>query len=158
MLYDLEHNKDEVLIVAGGGGGTAYHSSSYGWGGNAGGIKGNDGTPYQNNDGYYGLGGTQTAGGISTKGANASYNRSKADDGSFGRGGNSSKTLSTNVGIAGGGTGGGAGWYGGAGGTTHGGSGGGSSYIGNSKLVSKTINGVTYTKHMVGNNVETSDN
>jgi hypothetical protein len=95
------------LIVAGGGGGSTNNTNCFG--GDGGGLVGQDGgllNPYPN-----GTGGTQSAGG--------------AAGGAFGQGGNAVSGSMTPWNGAGGG-----GWYGGGVSTAHSGGGGGSSYDG----------------------------
>ena len=105
---------EDILIVAGGGGAGSYQpSSDYGYGGHAGGFKGNNGTT---NISYaIGTGGTQVSAGTGDT------------SGGFGKG--ASQTNNN-------GTGGGAGLYGGGSGRYFNGGGGGSSYIGNPNLIS----------------------
>ena len=137
--YGINISK-EIIIVAGGGGGAG---SIYNYcsgcrsnnGGDAGGYIGVQGVC--KTSAHYGLGGTQTAGGIST--ACQGNNRPEGETGGFGYGGNSAPAIAD-----GGGAGGGGGWYGGGGGQEQGGGGGGSGYIGSSYLIS----GDGITKHM----------
>jgi len=137
----------EILIVAGGGGGSSLNRGVATIGGHGGGMNGVDGAQNtQFHDGYYGKGGSQSGGGISAQ--SATYRGyKKANDGSFGRGGDSATTSGS-----GGGPAGGAGWYGGGGATTADTGGGGSGYIGSSNLISAA--GVT--KHMTCYNCTTS--
>ena len=123
---------NEILIVSGGGGGyggvpNSSSSTNKNIGGHAGGFSGNRGT-YGSIDGW-GSGGTQTAGGVFTV---VFTDRGYGESGSFGKGGNSSKTSDSNG--MGGGSAGGAGWYGGAGSSAGASGGGGSSYIASSQL------------------------
>lgn len=110
---------NSVYIISGGGGAGSYQPSngSYSIGGHAGGYIGS----HASND-KGGSGGTQSAGGTATNGA----------DGLFGLG-----ATITNAKY--GGTGGGGGYYGGGAGIYWYGSGGGSGYIGNSLLLNKTM-------------------
>lgn len=121
--------RDKILIVAGGGGGGASNATTHAKGGHGGGFKGTAGKQPPNNDGSYGLGGTQTAGGSYVLSTRATPNA-----GTFGAGGNSSLTNASN---AGGGSGGGAGFFGGGAGGVWGGAGGGSGYIANDNLTEK---------------------
>lgn len=132
LLSSLENRKEQILIVSGGGGGASgdYTSSAPGtsFGGNGGGFKGTDsynivGTM---NSGY-GFGASQTSGGQFYK---TTYT---GQEGSFGKGADS--TQGTNQG----GSGAGGGFYGGGSGGGHFGSGGGSGYIGNSLLTNKVM-------------------
>lgn len=100
-------------VIVGGGGGGAGYNTGYTYQGVGGGLTGTDGYADRNSSssyyGYYGLGGTQTAGGTS--------------GGTLGQGGGASGSTYTG--------GGGGGYYGGGGGagySTQGG--GGSGYIG----------------------------
>lgn len=131
LLSTLVDKKDSILIVSGGGGGGYLHESTnyYGRGGDAGGIKGNNGTAMQG--GYYGTGGTQTA-------AGTALNIDDKGVGSFGKGGD--------VGNDAHGSAGGGGYYGGGASlgdnankdtNSNSSGGGGSSYIGNSLLINK---------------------
>lgn len=127
-IFDDNNKIDDILIVAGGGGGGAADSyNSNAVGGSGGGFIGNNGAAPANNDGAYGLGGTQVSGGTYV----VTSNRTAPSSGSFGAGGSGAST---------GGSGGGGGFYGGGGGSVWGGSGGGSGYIGYSNL----INGVMH--------------
>ena len=121
------YDSNVILIVAAGGGGASSDSRNHVPGGAGGGIVGNNGTSQPNNDGAYGLGGTQTAGG-------SFYfyggTRTKPTNGSFGLGGHYASN---------GGSGGGGGFFGGGGASVWGGSGGGSSYIGSSLLTNKAM-------------------
>lgn len=104
LLLSLENNKSDIIMVAGGGGGSGANSVVYGstngFGGNGGGLEGEDGKATSD---VPGKGGTQN-----TPGINAS----------FGKGGESTHGLLN---------GGGAGWFGG--GTGWLAAGGGSGYI-----------------------------
>ena len=117
----------KILIVAGGGGGAGYSTGSiYGFGGDAGGIQGNNG--HRNSDSAtttVGTGGTQTTGAGFGQGTNAT-----------------------------GGPGGGGGLYGGTSSNKYRGAGGGSGYIGNSLLISG--NGVTKHMICYGTSCKTS--
>ena len=139
-LSHYENDRDKLLIVAAGGGGGASDSYSHAKGGNGGGFVGTAGQAPPNNDGSYGLGGTQTAGGSFVQNGRATPN-----NGTFGTGANSSQTYTSN---AGGGSGGGAGFFGGGAGGVWGGAGGGSGYIANTELTEK---------HMACSGCETSD-
>ena len=107
LLSEMSAKTSKILIVAGGGGGAGYYDgSSYGLGGDAGGIQGNAGTKVGSSSSP-GSGGTQTTGA------------------GFGFGANGPN-----------GAGGGSGYYGGRASGTYIGAGGGSGYIGNSLLIS----------------------
>ncbi|MCR4581170.1 MAG: InlB B-repeat-containing protein, partial [Bacilli bacterium] len=138
VLSALENSKDKILIVAGGGGGAGYWSGAVMHGGHAGGFIGGNGVPSTNGDGYYGLGGTQTAGGKYVY--SGSYTRHEPYPGTFGKGGNSYIT-SNATNNAGGGSGGGGGYYGGGGSAVQSSAGGGSGYIGNSRLKDQAMYG-----------------
>jgi len=152
LLNSFSSKTAQLLLVASGGGGAGNWpgNSIQAQGGNGGGITGNNGAPSQNGDGWYGLGGTQSSGGLYIK-SSTIYNRCPPNAGSFGQGGDSSKDCSVNDGN-GGGAGAGAGYYGGGGATTQSSAGGGSGYIGSSSLIS--VGGVT--KHMTCYNCTTS--
>lgn len=133
-----------ILIVAGGGGGASYATNGNyyygsGTGGDGGGYSGGTGTGRSYDDGYYsGVGGTQTSGGTG------------CEESCFGTA-RISKSTNQNCGHGGGG----GGYYGGASGFGPGG-GGGSGYIASANLITATVNGTTYTKHMYGYSISTS--
>ena len=127
ILSAMSTNTQDILIIAGGGGGAAYYNGSiYGFGGDAGGVQGNNG---HKNDEYnnttVGAGGTQSTGAGFGQGASVSS-----------------------------GPGGGGGLYGGKSSGTYRGAGGGSGYIGNSLLISS--NGVTKHMICYGTSCKTS--
>ena len=126
-LSTMSTNPQDILIVAGGGGGAGYSTGSiYGYGGDAGGVQGNNGHKNaDNNNTTVGTGGTQTTGAGFGQGANAT-----------------------------GGPGGGGGLYGGTSSNKYRGAGGGSGYIGNSLLISG--NGVTKHMICYGTSCKTS--
>ena len=134
ILSSLKNNINSILIVSGSGGGGGYYSGGYyGIGGSGGGYIGNNGTCSKEAD-RRGMGGTQTAGGVTPFYAN---NFAKFDNfnGNFGQGGNYNS--SAGLKISGGG---GSGYYGGSfGGDWGAGGGGGSGYIGNSLLTNKSM-------------------
>ena len=146
QLYELENNKDSILIVAGGAGGGSYYSTSYnrGTGGAGGGYIANDGSVNTGTFANYGTGGTQTEGGHNNL-------HPEKGIGTFGKGADTTINVENRVyGGAGGG-----GWYGGGSGGTndqsstsvindYSGGGGGSGYIGNPRLSNA---------HMTGYNV-----
>ena len=150
-LASLASDKESVKIVASGGGGAGQSNLIDMIVGSGGGFEGANGhlsflDNYSGNV-YYGLGGSQTAGGLNYKFTNVYENRPAG----FGIGGNGEgPNQSTNFS----GGGGGSGYYGGSGSgwaTTNGNSrlgvaGGGSGFIGNS-----------YDGVMYGYNVPTSD-
>ena len=147
LLKSLSNAIDNILIVSGGGGGASSHLSqpSYsGNGGNAGGIKGNDGKSANGTCYSYGLGGTQLlAGGHNTCSTDGhtygnSSNTVFTNDSSFGLGGNYTKFTVGSASTSNFYTdaGGGGGYYGG-GSAWHAAGGGGSGYIGNSQLTDK---------------------
>ena len=133
ILSTLENKKSDILIVAGGGGGKSENDSVNDIGGSGGGFKGSSATI-----GYYGNGGTQTAGGIRAHGSetnnSASFGKGSAADPLY--------AASNPRWYAGGG---GGGFYGGSGGawsftrSVSGSGGGGSGYIGNSLLTEKSM-------------------
>jgi hypothetical protein len=97
---------DSRVLVAAGGGGATSNTNAYG--GDGGGLTGEDGG--QHSGYHYGRGGTQSGGGDSS--------------GGFGYGGDADGSMTPWNG------GGGGGWYGGGVSTAHSGGGGGSSYTG----------------------------
>lgn len=130
QLSTLESNKSSVLIVAGGGGGAYQHDSAgyAGIGGDAGGYMGVNGKADATNN-LYGMGANQSSGGCSTDNLAVTC-------GSFGKGGNTGNETH--------GSAGGSGWYGGGGSSAYSGranaaGGGGSGYIGNTKLLNKSM-------------------
>ena len=127
ILSAMSTNTQDILIIAGGGGGAAYYDGSYyGFGGDAGGVQGNNG--HKNSDAgntTVGVGGTQSTGAGFGQGASVSA-----------------------------GPGGGGGLYGGKSSGTYRGAGGGSGYIGNSLLISS--NGVTKHMICYGKDCKTS--
>ena len=127
LLSTLSSKVSSILIVAGGGGGSASNGTDFILGASGGGYIGNNGMKPPNNDGAFGLGGTQTAGGSYTL-----YTRPQTPPtpGSFGQGGNPASL---------GGAGGGAGYYGGGGASIWGSAGAGSGYIGNTNLIDKNM-------------------
>jgi hypothetical protein len=123
--------KDRIIVAAGGGGaGDRFVSYSYcdAFGGDGGGLEGNDGGYAVNGGG----GGTQSAGG---SGGGGTGTGQPGSIGALGLGGNGGGALSGSAGLGGGG--GGGGYYGGGGGggggmyssTQSGGGGGGSSFV-----------------------------
>ena len=138
-------NTSGLYIVAGGGGGSGPGTENIPAGGYGGGATGGNGTGLERdpNNGAYGLGGTQSAGGRQSKATNGQdvEYMNQMDFGSFGQGG-SQKTCgydwqqncSSLDGTSNSGAGGGGGLYGGGAGRSHTGSspsaGGGSGYIG----------------------------
>ena len=148
LINNTYYDSSDILIVAGGGGGASSHitdGNQYsGPGGAGGGYIGNNSgntTSVCSYCYFWGKGGTQTDGGISTYvTGNPPYDVNQAA-GSFGQGGNVASANS------GGETsyysGGGGGWFGGAA-AAHNAGAGGSGYIGSSKLIS----GFGITKHM----------
>ena len=145
------HSTDgKIIIVAGGGGGSSYYTTArYGIGGNAGGIRGNDGTTSAptNTCETYGYGATQTGAGSTYIPSNHTTLVPSLVPASFGLGGDGA--LSTV-----GGSGGGAGYYGGGGTSCIGGGGGGSSYIASKNLISFG----EVEKHMTCYDCSTSSN
>ena len=127
ILSAMSTNVQDILIIAGGGGGAAYYNGSvYGFGGDAGGVQGNNGHKNaDNNNTTVGVGGTQSTGAGFGQGASVSA-----------------------------GPGGGGGLYGGKSSGTYRGAGGGSGYIGNSLLISS--NGVTKHMICYGTSCKTS--
>ena len=134
LLYSLENNKGDILIVSGGGGGgrwQANYEASRGKGGSGGGIVGVTGEQLGTNV-TYATGGTQTSGGdiiyvsgTTIEAATTTYKLSYSK-GFFGKG-------ATTTGLSAGG----GGYYGGAGTVAAGG--GGSGYIGNTSLTGKSM-------------------
>lgn len=133
LLSELEKDKDSILVVAAGGGGTGCNTDKDCTdGGSGGGFIGSVNTTIfggclRNNKQCYGLGGTQTSGGL-----RGEYNidaNNFGNNGGFGFGG-AGKNLQLNLGNGGGG---GAGIYGGGGAAYNSGAGG-ASYIASSKL------------------------
>lgn len=126
-LYELDGNRNKVLIVAGGGGGSHTDTDGNGYnskGGNAGGYIGNSAvqiagscssscTTYS-----YPSGGTQNSGGLGVTSWSSGTTSTTQYVGTFGQGATGSSSYG----------GGGGGYYGGASGSYSGG-GGGSSYI-----------------------------
>ncbi len=108
------------IMVAGGGGGHNDNASTQGSAyGNGGGLTGGEGNYHPSTAvSYAGGGGGQTFGGA------GSTNKTPAQNGSFGQGGNSGINDDGHVG-----GGGGGGYYGGGGSVWHAGAGGGSSFI-----------------------------
>ena len=139
-----QNKQNEVIIIAAGGGGTGNSGTAYGYGGNGGGIQGNDGTCPSNsswNGNYGGTGATQSGGGTKQSGDLCSSASGLTYTGSFGQGGASADLTC-------GGNGGGGGYYGGGGALRgHNGAGGGSSYIAYGSLSNK---------HMTCNSCTTS--
>ena len=134
LLSTLEDNKDKVILVAGGGGGASYVNNSSGNKGGAGGgfIGGSSLTTETYVNGlYYGSGGTQTHGGMSSF--------TSSTEGSFGKGGELISTIGDYAS-----SGAGGGYYGGgyAGG-------GGSSYYATSFVVPSSSREVETTKSVV---------
>ena len=127
LLSTLSSKVSSILIVAGGGGGSASNGTTFILGASGGGYIGNNGMKPPNNDGAFGLGGTQTAGGSYTL---YTYPQTPPTPGSFGQGGNPASH---------GGAGGGAGYYGGGGASIWGSAGAGSGYIGNTNLIDKNM-------------------
>ena len=116
LLSTLENALDSIYLIAGAGGGASEGPHN---GGNAGGIKGNDGI-----GAYLGRGGTQT-GGVA-----GDYTPA----GTFGQGTNADPLYATGSGLYGGS---GASWSGTQSYASSGG--GGSSYIGNTKLTDRVM-------------------
>ncbi|HPF83198.1 MAG TPA: glycine rich domain-containing protein [Bacilli bacterium] len=137
LLSKFENDKDSVIIVAaGGGGGGSYSASYYGFGGAGGGITGVDGSaPDASTIGH---GATQTTGGLG-----ATMNQVNGSFGQGAKGGNPNGW---------GGAGGGGGFYGGGSAANNGAGGGGSSYIGNTKLSTKSM----YCYNCTESNVEST--
>ena len=135
VLSSLKNDVNSILIVSGAGGGSAYYSGGYyGIGGSGGGYIGGDATSNKEAE-RIGIGGTQTAGGITPFYANNLANFDNFN-GSFGQGGTYNNS-SVGPRISGGG---GSGFYGGSfGGDWGSGGGGGSGYIGNSLLTEKSM-------------------
>ena len=127
LLSTLSSKVSSILIVAGAGSGAASNGTAYILGASGGGYIGNNGIKPPNNDGAFGLGGTQTAGGSYTL---YTHPQTPPTPGSFGQGGNPA---------AHGGAGGGAGYYGGGGASIWGSAGAGSGYIGNTNLINKNM-------------------
>ena len=134
ILSSLKNNINSILIVSGSGGGGGYYSGGYyGIGGSGGGYIGNNGTCSKEAD-RRGMGGTQTAGGVTPFYAN---NFAKFDNfnGNFGQGGTYNSIAGLKIS-----GGGGSGYYGGSfGGDWGAGGGGGSGYIGNLLLTNKSM-------------------
>ena len=127
LLSTLSSKISSILIVAGAGSGAASDGNAFIPGANGGGYIGNNGIKPPNNDGAFGLGGTQTAGGSYTL---YTHPQTPPTPGSFGQGGNPASH---------GGAGGGAGYYGGGGASIWGSAGAGSGYIGNTNLIDKSM-------------------
>ncbi|MCI8588690.1 MAG: cadherin-like beta sandwich domain-containing protein, partial [Bacilli bacterium] len=128
LLSSLNSYHSEVLIVSAGGGGGYYYPSFNSIGGEGGGISGGV-APNGTCSGrtlIKGSAATQTGAG-SSNGCGGDYRSLRGGFG-YGHGGTNWQS------------GGGSGWFGGGSGMAHGGNGG-SSYIGNSRLLSR--NGVT---------------
>ena len=125
LLFKLENNKNDILIVSSGGGGASYcNDANYGNGGSGGGYKGSNANDI-GRDGPihgYGLGSSQTS-------AGCTFNKDYFC-GSFGVGYNTDNTSY--------GSGGGSGLYGG-GSSNINAAGGGSGYIGNPLLTNKVM-------------------
>ena len=139
LLSELSQNKNDIYMVAGAGGGSATFGNTSGtqYGGYGGGSKGGDGVMSDNNHGYRGLGGTDTAPGdavASTTPAN-DWNPGPTTVATFGKGGYGYHKA--------GGAGGGAGLYGGGGATVWCSAGGGSGWVNTTLLVNnpRTIAG-----------------
>ena len=139
LLSTLENSKSDILIVSGGGGGAIKDNTTNltnGNGGSAGGYIGNNGTFSVDNEKnilttVYAGGGTQTNGG---HGTSITYQGKyySSGSGSFGLGGNATRSSG----------GGGGGFFGGGGGILNdddSSGGGGSSYIGNTLLTNKSM-------------------
>lgn len=138
ILSSLSNDINDILIVASGGGGAYYHTDSEIYcsnGGPGGGVVG--ATDCNDNASYTcSIGGNQDYGGAAGSGGGA---------GSFGKGGTGSGYSS----------GGGAGLYGG-GGAYHKGTAGGSSYIGNSRLYTKSMYCYNCEESMVDSSITIS--
>lgn len=136
-LQQLGNTNYVHIVAAGAGGAGGVKDSTYGYGGDGGGLTGGD--AYSNASNYFirtGKGGTQNRGG---HGVDAAGNIVSSKSGSFGKGGDATNEPAIHGG------GGGAGLYGGGAGDSYNGAsggGGGSSYIGSSTTVYK---GTTYT-------------
>ena len=132
LLSDLSQKTQDIYMVAGAGGGSATNGSISGTqnGGYGGGSKGGDGVMTVNNNGYRGLGGTDTAPGGYVDAANSHpWNPWPTTPAAFGKGGYGYHQA--------GGAGGGAGLYGGGGATVWCSAGGGSGYVNTSLLTNK---------------------
>lgn len=137
LLSELSQNINDIYMVAGAGGGSATNGATSGTqnGGYGGGSKGGDGVMSINNNGYRGLGGTDTAPGGYVGGTTTLWNPWPTTSATFGKGGYGYHQA--------GGAGGGAGLYGGGGATVWCSAGGGSGWVNTTHLTNnpRTIAG-----------------